>query len=74
MRDIFKILFLMTATATIIEYIFITGMFTWLMATTATVTIGLVNAIWEIKDKKYLDCLLYIVATIALVMGYLQLA
>lgn len=74
MRNVFKVLYLIIGTATILEYIFITGMFTWLIVTTASVTIGSVNVIWEIKNKKYLDSLLYVMATVALVMGYLKIA
>ena len=73
MRNIFKVLFIVIGIATILEYIFITGMFTWLIAATGSIIIGTINIIWEVKNKKYLDGLVYAIATVALIMGYLKI-
>lgn len=73
MRNVFKVLFLIIGIATILEYIFITGMFTWLIAATGCIIIGVINMVWDVKNKEYLDSLLYAIATVALVMGYLKL-
>lgn len=70
MRITMKVLFLLIGTITILEYLLVRGMFTWLIVATASVVMGAINVVWEIKDRNYLESLLYVLATVALLMGY----
>ena len=70
----FQITFLVVGTLTALEFIFLRGMFTWLIAVTAVIVVGSLNVIINIKDKEWLQASLYILSTIALCMGYFALA
>ena len=61
-------------TLTALEFIFLRGMFTWLIVVTAVIVVGSLNVIINIKDKEWLQASLYILSTIALCMGYFTLA
>lgn len=65
-----QIAFLIVGTLTALEFIFIRGMFTWLIAVTAIVIVGVLNVIANIKYKEPLQAALYILSTVALCMGY----
>lgn len=73
MKRLFKILFLVIALFTILEYLYIAGLFTAPIMMIASMAIGLINILFCIKDKSYHDALLYLTATIALNMGYWKL-
>ncbi|HFI0555948.1 TPA: hypothetical protein ACGO26_002011 [Streptococcus suis] len=66
----FQIAFLVVGTLTALEFIFLRGMFTWLIVVTAVIVVGSLNVIINIKDKEWLQASLYILSTIALCMGY----
>ena len=70
----FQIAFLVVETLTALEFIFLRGMFTWLIVVTAVIVVGSLNVIINIKDKEWLQASLYILSTIALCMGYFTLA
>lgn len=74
MKKIFPILFLVVGFLTVLEFIFIAGMFTWILMVISTSIIGLINIFIEVKNRQYLQAILYLLATTALVMGYLKLA
>ena len=74
MKNIFPILFLVVGFLTVLEFIFITGMFTWIIMVISICIIGLINISIEIKNRQYLQAILYLLAITALVMGYLKLA
>ncbi len=67
---ILQIFFLLIGTLTVFEYIFIRGMFTWLLAVIATMLAGGLNCVWSIKNKQYIQAYFYILCTVALCMGY----
>jgi predicted membrane channel-forming protein YqfA (hemolysin III family) len=69
----FQITFLVVGTLTALEFIFVRGMFTWLIAVTAMIVVGSLNVIINIKHKEWLQASLYILSTIALCMGYFVL-
>lgn len=68
-----KILFLVVGIATVLEYTFVQGMFTGPLMLILSVIVGVINVIWEIKDKQVFNAMLYLLTTAALSMGYLQL-
>ena len=74
LADYLQVTFLVVGTITALEFIFIRGMFTWLIAVAAVILIGSLNVIINIKDKEWLQASLYILSTIALCMGYFALA
>lgn len=73
MRKWFQIFFFIAGILTILEYMFVCGMFTSLMAMTLVWIAGIANLIYAVKDKEYHTALLYALSTIALNMGYWKL-
>lgn len=70
----FQIAFLAVGALTVLEFLFIQGMFTWLLVVGATVLLGAINVILSAKDREWLPALHYVLTTVALCMGYLVLA
>ena len=70
----FQIAFLVVGMLTALEFIFIRGMFTWLIAVVAAIVVGSLNVMINIKHKEWLQASLYMLSTIALCMGYFVLA
>ena len=70
----FQITFLIVGMLTALEFIFIRGMFTWLIAVAAVIVVGSLNVVINIKHKEWLQASLYILSTVALCMGYFILA
>lgn len=70
----FQIAFLVVGMLTSLEFIFIRGMFTWLIAVVAVIVVGSLNVIINIKHREWLQASLYMLSTIALCMGYFVLA
>lgn len=70
----YQIAFLVVGTLASIEFIFLRGMFTWLIAAIAVIVVGGLNVIINIKHKEWLQAYLYMLSTIALCMGYFVLA
>lgn len=69
-----QIAFLIVGALTVLEFVFIRGMFTWLIAVAAVAVLGTLNVIASVKNKELLLAALYILSTIALCMGYIALA
>lgn len=69
-RRLLKILYLIVGALTVFEFIFVRGMFTWLIAVISISVIGLLNVLSSLKVKNYNEVSLYLLATLALVMGY----
>lgn len=74
MKKAFAILFLVAGALTVLEFIFISGMFTWLVMAGLVILLGLINIVLEMKERNYMQALLYLLAAVALVMGYWKLA
>lgn len=72
-KNYFSILFLVVGVITILEFLFIQGLFTSIMAMLAVLVAGIINVIVELMDKKILYALLYLLATIALCISYIPL-
>lgn len=70
MKKFLNITFFVVALLTIFEFVFIQGMFTSFIVMGASGIVGLVNAIYALKEKKWNEAGLYAIATIALNMGY----
>lgn len=64
------IAFLIVGIITVLEFVFVRGMFTWLIVVIATAVVGIVNIVISLKDKEWLQALLFLLASIALCMGY----
>lgn len=69
-----QVAFLVVGVLTVLEFVFIRGMFTWLIAVAAITVVGVLNVIVSMKNKEALQASLYILSTIALCMGYFVLA
>lgn len=65
-----QILFLVVGFLTVAEYVFIQGMFTWLIAVVCTGILGLINIFFALKEQDISTALLYLLASLALGMGY----
>lgn len=52
------------------EFLFVRGMFTWLLAVAASIVTGLANIVLAVKERRYPDAGLYLLSSIALCMGY----
>ncbi len=68
-----QIAFLLVGTLTALEFIFVRGLFTWLMAVVATLFVGSVNVILGIKYKEWIPVCFYMLLMVALCMGYFAL-
>ncbi len=73
-QKFFQILFLCVASLTILEFIFIKGMFTWLLAVSATIVCAMLNILFSLFKKEWLMAYFYFLFAIALCMGYFALA
>lgn len=69
-----QIAFLIVGTLTALEFIFIRGIFTWLIAVSAIMIVGALNTIINIIYKEWAQAFLYILSTVAFCMGYFVLA
>ena len=69
-RKACQIIFLIVGFLTVLEFLFVRGMFTWLMAVMATVTAGGWNLVVALIDKRWLDACMYLICSVALCMGY----
>lgn len=57
-------------TLTALEFVFVRGLFTWLIAVVAILVAGVFNVLINIKEKDFLQAALYVLTTVALCMGY----
>ncbi|MEG1658253.1 MAG: hypothetical protein RR288_04265 [Oscillibacter sp.] len=74
MKQGFQIAFLVVGALTALEFIFVRGMFTWVIAVGATILLGAVNLLLSARDKEWIPALLFALCTLALCMGYFVLA
>lgn len=72
-RKFFQIAFLVVGALTVCEFLFVRGLFSWLIAVAAVAAMGLVNAALAAKDRDWNGALLYILSSVALCMGYFVL-
>lgn len=73
MSKFLKILFIVTAVLTMLEYYFICGLFTGMIMLAAIVIIGTANCVYTLIQKSYNEAALYAIATISMFLGYLKL-
>lgn len=69
-----QIAFLLVGALTVLEFVFVRGMFTWLIAVAAVAVVAAVNVVLACRDKDVLGALHYVLTAVALCMGYLALA
>ncbi len=67
---IMQVLFLVIGTLTALEFIFVRGLFTWLIAVIATVALGIINIGINIKNKDWIGIWYNSLLIVALCMGY----
>lgn len=72
-KKFFSILYLIVGCTTILEFLFIQGMFTAPFMMLLVAVVGIINIVMELIDKKYIYALNYLVSSIALCMGYINL-
>lgn len=70
---VFKILFIIVSILTVLEYMFVTGMFTSVLCLMLVDIVGVVNVIVSLKEKKFNEAFLYLIASIGISMGYWKL-
>lgn len=70
---IFKILFIIVSILTVLEYMFVTGMFTSVLCLMLVDIVGVVNVIVSLKEKNFNEAFLYLIASIGISMGYWKL-
>ena len=70
MKRFAQIAFAVVAIATILEYLFVFGSFTGPLAMALVWIVGIINIVVAAKDKKTNEAVLYLIATVALNMGY----
>ena len=70
---VFKILFIIGSILTVLEYMFVTGMFTSVLCLMLVDIVGVVNVIVSLKEKKFNEAFLYLIASIGISMGYWKL-
>ena len=70
MADYLQIAFLIAGALTVFEFIFIRGMFTWLIAVAATVIIGTINITFSLIHREWLKAAMFLLTTVSLCMGY----
>lgn len=69
-QNFLKITFLIVGTLAALEFIFVQGMFTWLIAIAAVALVGVLNVVASLKHQDWLQAALYTLSTVALCMGY----
>ena len=70
---VFKILFVIVSILTVLEYMFVTGMFTSVLCLMLVDIVGVVNVIVSLKEKKFNEAFLYFIASFGISMGYWKL-
>ena len=70
MKRFAQIAFALIAIATVFEFLFVYGTFTGPLAMALVWIVGIINIIISSKDKKCNEAVLYLIATVALNMGY----
>ena len=70
LRKALQITFLVVGLLTVLEFLFVRGMFTWLVAVAATAAAGLGNVAISLRDRRFCDAALYALCSVALCMGY----
>ena len=58
-----QIAYLIIGTLAVLEFIFVRGMFTWLIAVAAVLIIGVINVIANLTQKQILNALMYVLCT-----------
>ena len=67
-------IFLAVGVLTVLEFVFVRGMFTWLLMVAAVVVVGMINVVLCMSERKVLQALNFLLCMTALCMGYLTLA
>lgn len=67
---LFKTIYLILAIITILEYLFVSGMFTSIIVLVLIDAAGVINLCFSLKEKNYFEAALFVVATAGLSMGY----
>ncbi len=65
-----QVAFLIVGALVALEFIFVRGLFTWLIAVFAIIAVGGANVIVNALKKEWLQSTLFLLCTIALCMGY----
>ena len=65
-----QIVFLVVGSLTVMEFLLVRGMFTWLIAVGAALIAGVLNIAVNVIYKDWLQALMFLLATVALCMGY----
>lgn len=67
-----SVIFVVIALLSLCEYIFIRGMFTWLISLISVAIMGIVNIIFQAKEKNWLGTILTIIVVLIITALYLS--
>ena len=73
MKKLLNIIFIIIAVLTMLEFFFISGMFTGPIMMVLIVIIGIANTVYSITQKETNESILYLICTISLCLGYLKI-
>ncbi len=73
LKNLAFVLFIIASVLTILEFMFLQGLFTFLMVMVANIATGIVNIGIALKEKDYKLALLFLITITALNMGYIEI-
>lgn len=73
LEKIFELVYLVVGFLVVLEFAFVRGQFTWLIAVFAIAVCGIINVLLTLRSANFKQTALYILCTIGLCMGYLAL-
>ena len=71
---IIDIIFIIVSILCLCEFIFIRGMFTWLLSFAAIIIFGLIQIIFSLINKSYYKALITLLLVISICSAYLSIA
>lgn len=72
-KQFFSIIFIIIGILTILEFLFIQGMFTGPFMLFLVAISGIINFVLEVKDRNYIYSVIYLISTAGLSMGYINI-
>ena len=67
------LLFLAVGFVTVLEFVFVRGMFTWMPMVVMVILCGGINIILSLRNGTWMQAALFLLCSIALCMGYFTL-
>ena len=74
MKRFVDILFVIVALLAICEFLFVRGLFTWLIALISIILVGIIKVINNLIHKNYYEAILSMIVVISICSGYFVIA